>query len=324
MRTIAFFVAVSACCGQTTLSQYLALTSAQQTSIQQLNSDYASYLDKQNHQLAGINSQISQLYSSGSPDPAALGSLYVQEEMIRRDIAAHLSTLQTQAAAQLTNAQAGLVQQLGNSIVLQPLASDAACAFLMRQVPNPVSRSPFSGVTVFTTLNQTTGAIGYATFVLLQPYVPPAPTGTFCGSSMFPISIREYLSVTDTQVAALAAASAAYNDYYAKQQDQMNDLYVNIRDETAKPSPDPAALGFFYAQLAAIGKSISQEQADLQQQGQAVLTDAQKTALKKLQDAAALEPMAQAAETCNLLVQPPGTSQTVAIYDPVRPSGCQL
>jgi hypothetical protein len=315
MRYLTIVLFASACFGQTSLTQYLGLTSAQQTAIRKLNSDYASYLDAQTRQLIGFSGQLAQLYAKESVDPAALGKLYVQSEMVQRDIASHLATLQAQTAAQLTGAQAGLIAALGDAIVLQPLAQDAACAFLAPQ-------TQWFDSTAFNTNPYVASAkLGSVYSAILSPYpfVPPAPSGTFCGSPVFPISIREYLSVTNTQVAALASASAAYNDYYAKQQDQMNDLYVNIRDETAKPSPDPAVLGFFYSQLANLGKSIQQEQAGLQQQAQAALSDAQKTTLKKLQDTAALAPIAQQAGICNLLLPPPGTNAAIFLY-----GNCQL
>ena len=314
MRFVLIPILFAASCSGQTLTDYFSLTSAQRTSITQLNRDYSTYLNGQQQQISTLNQQLQQLYTGGTPDPLQLGNRYVQIEMINRDEAAHLSTLQTQVAAQLTSAQAALIPALSQSITLAPLASDAACGFLMNQTSPALSLAGFLlGYPYLTVPNQWFNISG-APF----PVIPPAPSGTFCGSSTFPVSIREYMSVTDAQVAALAAASASYNDYYIKMQDQMNDLYVNIRDETAKPSPDPATLGLFYTSLAAIGQNITNQGAVLRQQALAFLSDSQKATLKTLEDSSALQQTAIQAIACNMMVTPPGSSPTYISYN------CQL
>ena len=297
MRWIITIFFVSSCYGQN-LKQYLSLTDAQAASIVKLNSDYGVYVSGEQSRLNTINQELAGLYKAGSPDPTQLGPRYVEIEAIRRDMAAHLSALQGQVAAQLTAAQAGLVQMLSASITLQALVRDATCAYLIDPQPNPYFISTSA---IFATR---TGAFAPVTL----PYVPPAPVATFCGSSEFPISVRQYLSITDSQVAALVAASASYNDYYAKQQDQIADLDVNIRDETAKPSPDPSVLGTYYSELAAVGQSIQHQGAAIRQQARGLLSPQQMATLKTLQDSAALQPIVSQGESCNLVVPPPGSS----------------
>ena len=304
---------LASCFGQTaTLTQYLNLSTAQKTAITKLTSDYAIYLRGQESQRNTLNQQLAQFYAAGSPDPVQIGTLYVQIEMINRDEAAHQSTLAAQIAAQLTSAQAALIPPLSQSITLTPLFQDASCGFLMSYT-SPVGFGV--GILGVPTYAQRSGDFS---FISNLPYIPPAPSATFCGSQVFPISIREYLSLTDAQISALANASAGYNSYYAKMQDQTNDLSINIRDETAKPSPDPAALGFFYASLASIGQNIQNQGIALRQQALTLLSDPQKATLKSLQDSAALQPLAYQALVCGLLSQPPGSGTIYAA------AGCQL
>ena len=306
-------------CAQTVISNnplgsYLGLTKIQENWILQLNQDYASYLKTVFDQLNTIDQSISQLYAQGVPGPSALGNLYLNQQAIRKDMTEHQTRLVNQTVEQLTSAQVALLSKLGESITLQPLAQDAACAFLMPAVSNTVPAAVMRS-----------GDFSYSGSATSVPSVPPAPSGAFCGSTEFPISIRELLGITDAQVAAVAAASAAYNDYYGKQLGRMNDLAVNIEDETGKESPDPAALGFFYSQLAAIGRDVQKKQADLQQQAQILLSNAQKAELKKITDSAALLPVAQRASYCHLLAAPSGTnSLPLEFLVLVGASSCQF
>jgi hypothetical protein len=299
----------------TTLKGYLRLSSQQAAAISQLNSDYNTYLSAQNAQLDSLNRQLSNLYSNPVLDSFSIGVRYVAIENVNRDMAAHVSTLQKQVAAQLTPAQASLLSALSNSIVLQPLAQDAQCAFLA-----------VTGEGTF----ETVGYAGFGTIPIFDgivyasgPYIPPAPTGTFCGSSQFPIDVREYFSIADAQVSAFLAASASYNDYYARQQNRMADLQVQIRDETAKPSPDPTVLGMYYVQLSQVGQDIQKQAATLSKNASAVLTADQTAKLSTLQNAVALQSTASQAIQCNLVSIPPGISSSwIASYS--GGPGCQL
>ncbi len=144
------------------------------------------------------------------------------------------------------------------------------------------------------------------------PYVPPAPSGTFCSSSTFPVSVRQYLSLTDTQVGNLATASANYNDYYARQQNRMTELQFEIRDETAKDVPDPNALGLRYAELEAIGQDIQTQSTALRTNARKSLTSSQTAALKVLQDANNLQGVISQAAACHLLTLPPGVNYSTS------------
>jgi hypothetical protein len=298
--------------GQTsTLKEYLSLTSQQLAAVSQLNSDYSTYLSAQNAQLDSLNRQLLSLYGNPVLDSFSIGVRYVAIENVNRDMAAHLSTLQKQVAAQLTPAQAALLPALSNSIVLQPLAQDAQCAFLA-----------ITGGFTFTQIPSN----GFADFLLWfapPPYISSGPTGAFCGSSQFPIDVREYFSIADAQVSAFLAASASYNDYYARQQNRMADLQVQIRDETAKPSPDPTVLGMYYVQLSQVRLDLQKQAAALSKSASAVLTADQTAKLNTLQNAVALQSTAWQAIQCNLISTPPGISSSwIASYS--GGPGCQL
>jgi Spy/CpxP family protein refolding chaperone len=303
MRLALGFLFVASCFAQSpALQQYVGLTSPQAGAISKLNSDFQGYVSTKQQRANTLSQELGLLYSKPAPDPNQVGVRYVELESIRRDLAAQLSTLQNQAAAQLTAAQAAAVQNLKAAAEARPLVSDAQCGFLL----DPVSSSQG-----FSTSQVITGLLGVPGLPLAisdpLPAIPPAPSGTFCGSSIYPISVHQYLNLTDAQILTMFNASAAYNDYYARRQDRIADLYVGIRDETAKPSPDPVALGALYAELAAIGQDIQSQGSQLSQTARSVLTTQQATQLKTLQSSLALQPLVYEAESLNLLVLAPGT-----------------
>jgi len=303
----------SSCLGQTTLRQYLNLTNAQATAIVNLNQSYNQYWSSQQQQVDAINNQLSILLTKPAPDPQTLGSLAMQLEMIRRDDVSKQARLQQQVAAQLTAAQVGTVQTLTTAATLQPLVSDAACAYLVKQsfsywfttqwfatqVPTLALRSgDFSFISLFP----------YVAPAL--PYVPPAPTGSFCGSQVFPISVREYLSLTDSQIAALYAASAAYNDFYVRQQNRLADLNQQIAALRVAGNVDPVVLGQPYAEIARIGQTITDKSNQLRDAALTQLTPAQAAQVTTLQQAQDLNNnnLIYTATGCGLLVLPAASS----------------
>ncbi len=297
MRHMLLFCAATCLAQQPSLTQFLNLTPAQVTAMQQLNTAYYSYLSTENNRVGTVDFELYSLYDSPPPDPNQLGPRYVELEAIRRDIAAHSTALQQQLAPQLTAAQRTAIQTLNTAVTLQPLISAGQCAFLLdAAAPN-------------VWFNSAQFAISGDFSVLVGsyiPYLPAPPTASFCGSNVFPIAVREYLGLSDGQVSAIFNASAAYSDYYARQQNAIADLQVQIRDETTKPSPDPSVLGMKYVQLAAIGQDLRDRDTQLRQSARATLTPAQMTQLSILQTAVTLAPLITAAESCNLLVPTPG------------------
>ena len=312
MRLIVLvLLSVSVCLGQTqALRQYLGLTDPQAAAISKLNSDYQQYSSTKQQRIGTVNNELANLYASPSPDPGELGARYLELEAIRRDIAAQLATLQAQAAAQLSAAQVSKIQNLNAAAILQPLISDAQCGFLVDPLP---AFADFLLGGVISTVPVTVARVGYFSWsgaigFMTLPYIPLAPTASFCGSAVVPISVRTYLSLTDAQVSTIFFASASYNDYYVRRQDRISDVNIEIRDETAKPSPDPAALGVRYAELESIGQDIQNAGTQLRQTARATLTPQQSAQLKILQDDLALQPVTAQAQACGLLVLAPGTA----------------
>lgn len=300
-----------ACLGQTTLRQYLSLTDPQVSTIRKLNSDYNQVINGKQNRSYVVQQELSRLFGTPNLDPRELGVRYVELEMIRRDEAAQLSAEQKQVQAALNPAQMTAVQNLGSAVALSDLARDAGCAYL---ADTPTYGSHWFDTSSFALLSFSVNTGNPFPYFPL-PYIPPAPTGTFCGSATFPASVRDFLSLTDAQVAGLFAASAAYNDFYLRQQNRMNDLNVEIRDISAQDAPDPVQLGLRYAELARIGSAITAMGAQLRDSARGLLTPAQSAKLKTLQDTVAARDVIQAAQGCGLLIPAPsGNSPNYSLY----------
>jgi hypothetical protein len=293
LRLILFTVLATCCSGQSvTLTKYLSLTSQQATIIAKLNADQDAYVSTQNLQLNALQQQLGSLYDSPVPDPFAIGSRYVSIENINRDIAAKAATLKTQVAAKLTPAQIALLPGLGASLVLRPLAQDAECGFLLPPTGGLI-------ILVSSTINDPNDSLGWFRQIL--------PSPSTCGTSQFPIDVREYFNITDSQVSAFLSARASYNDYSQRQQNRTADLQVQIRDETAKASPDPNALGMLYVQLQAVNQEMVMQAAQYTKSAQAVLSADQTAKLTALQNTVALQSAAYQAMSCNMLTAPPAS-----------------
>src|SRR5207253_10017325 len=88
-----------------------------------------------------------------------------------------------------------------------------------------------------------------------------------------------------------------------------------IADETAKPSPDPMALGIRYFELETLRRQIETRQKDTLTQIQALLSADQKTKLNTLQQALSLYSTACTAVNLNMMT-PPTRSTQIPIAGP--------
>ena len=275
---LAIFLLAASCFGQTTLRQYLNLSGAQVSSIVQLNQAYltASFANLTNTNT--LKNELSGLLTIPATDPKDLGDRAVAIEYLRRDQAAMQSALQTAIANLLTPAQMTLVQNLIASSILLPLAADASCAYLVEAQ-----------------------VIGVLTLVPTLAAKAPA-----CKPSIFPISVREYLSLSNAQIAAIYQASDAYNDLSARRQNRIADLNQQIQTSPA----DPTVLGLAYLEIASIKKELIASAANLRAAAMAQLTPEQQAKLKPLQDAQDLQDsgVIAAALNCNIAVLPVGSS----------------
>jgi len=276
-KFLAFLLGVGACQAQTSLAQYLNLTGAQRSSILNLNGAYNSDWSDQRFKLLNAQFLLGQLAEQPGADQLQLGRLAVNSETIRRDQVSKQLALRKQLDSLLTPTQVAVVQNLASSAVLVPLANDAACAYLVSPaIPQFVGLAGF----LLGAIDQPATPAPVAFSV---PDIPPAPTGSFCGSSQFPISVREYLALTDAQVASLFSASASYNDFYARKQNRLTDINLAIADLTASPAADSTALGSLYIEMAQIGQQIKQKAAQLRDAALSQLSSTQSAQVKTLQ-----------------------------------------
>ncbi len=303
-----FLIAVlsaSGCWGQSDLRQRLGLSDSQAVAIAKLNQDYNTYWFARQQLVDSVNQELAMIAAVPVPDAREIGTRAVELEVIRRDRVEKQNILRGQVAAQLTAAQITSVNGLMAAFTLQPLVSDAACAYL-------VNGNPYSSRWFDTTATAFPSSLGIPGLLLSGPplpYIPPAPTASFCNSDLFPISVRDYLTLTEAQIASIYAASAAYNDFYARRQNRLMELRLEIQDLTSRGNTDPIPLGLRYAEMAQIGRDLDVKSAQLRDAARTVLTAAQTVKLKALQDAqAVLESNAvNYAVGCNLLQLPPGS-----------------
>ena len=304
--TACIVAASAACFGQSTSAPSFPLAPSQVAAIQQLDADYNKVWDGEQQRIARLGSELIDLVSQQNPDPRELGSRAVSLELIRRERAAAQTVVQAKIAALLTDSQTAALKALVSSVSLQPLADDAACAFLLPQAPNR-----WFDVQYPTAI---TGALSFNPFpfyyVSALPYIPPAPTGSFCGSQIFPISVRQYLSLTDAQVAYLYSASADYNDFYARKQNRLTELQLEITDLTTTPNVDPVVLGSRYVEMTQISQQLQAKAVQVRDAAQTQLTPAQSARLKTLKDAQDLlaSGLPNRLINCNILVLPEGSS----------------
>src|SRR6266542_696023 len=104
-----------------------------------------------------------------------------------------------------------------------------------------------------------------------------------------------------------AVSFAQVNTDYFQFEQQKNARAAQVQSEIAleivKPSLDPMSIGLRYVELEAIRRELTDRRKQLSDNLQGVLTADQRTKLKALTDAMALQPMIAAAQCENLLPQ---------------------
>jgi len=131
--------------------------------------------------------------------------------------------------------------------------------------------------------------------------------------ALFPVQLKQYLALSDDQVARIGNVSQQVYTLEASKIQRQAQLQIEIAQETAKPVPDPTALGTRYAELESIRRDLDALQKNLTQQLQAVLGADQKAKLATLQQALSLYSTACSAVSINLLTPP-----TTFVVDPSR------
>ncbi len=287
------------------LKDIFSLMPDQVQKISALFADYNSFASGKNARMLELNRDLANQFGQTALDAVRIGADYAEAESIRRDLAAKEASYRTQWRATLTPAQQMQYQTLLNGITLQPLLSEAGCAFLVDNVSfSFTSGAPVPTIAVCSG-DFSSFALGFP-FILL-PDIPSPPRANFCGSPVFPLALREYLNPTDVQVAALVQANADYRDIYERRQQRIADVQTEIRDENAKERPDPMALGVRYVELQLLSRDLQSQANQLRQRARAALTGDQASRLRALEDLAASGPSLSVLQGCGLLVAPPGS-----------------
>lgn len=281
--------------GQSSLKEFLSLTSAQTIQVQQLNATFDQFTSNKQQRRFQVQQELDAEYAKALPDARSLGERYLELDGITREIAEARTGLEVKVAALLTEAQKSLLRKISVSIVQQNLIRDAGCGYLTDAVPFPAAGAlrPYFGA-----VNSGLSISG----ILLGDFT----TGSLGCTSDYPISIREYLALSDAQINVILNRIAVYQNLYSRKQDRIADLQVEIRDETAKPVPDPTALGVRYAELIGISQEVRALGSQAGTASRALLTVAQLAKLQALMDANSLSNYILPAESCHFIAPLPG------------------
>jgi len=146
---------------------------------------------------------------------------------------------------------------------------------------------------------------------LPQTIIPNPP------SSLFPSDLRQYLSLTDSQVAAIVQMTADYNQAASTKQQRTLQLQNEIGDLDRQDPLDPMAIGVRYAEIESIRRDLANQLTALRGKLRTSFTDGQQAKLKALDDARKLQPVIIEAQCGNLLDIGPLTPYFGPI--PIRP-----
>ena len=113
--------------------------------------------------------------------------------------------------------------------------------------------------------------------------------------------IREYLALTETQMVKISDQNNEFARWSAGRSQRMYEVQFEIGVETAREPLDPAGLGVRYAEVEAIRREIAERSKKLVVENVAVLTPAQVTKLKALEEAMKLVPVNNEAQSVSLL-----------------------
>lgn len=260
------------------LKEYLAITNEQANQIVALNSAYTVYAAGKAQRVAQVRGEIAAETAKDPLDPAALGVRYAELEAIRRDLADRQTGVRQKAVALLTDPQRARLKNLDDASKLQPVVTQAQSANLIDTppvtglpVPTSIIRDPFPGTPI--------------------PFFPP--------------ELKTYLELTEQQAQTVASLNSVYSQDTYESTLRSAQLQREIQNETAKPVIDPMALGSLYAELEYMQRDLRRERAEVRKSTLVVLTDAQRSKLTALDDAAKLQPRVNDAVCENLLAPAP-------------------
>jgi hypothetical protein len=269
------------------LKQYLNLTDAEVSFIQQSSADYNQLASTKQVRIAELQNEIAAETQKDQPDPMALGVRYAEIESIRRDLTNQLAALRDKLRASIDDAQRSKLTALNDARNLQPIVVDAQCEDLLDpSVPNGILRYAPT-----------------ATFIIGDFSMSLGPNGLSCYLSSLPRELSQYLTLSNDQADTITGLNSNYQKQTDSRQQNISQLQAQIAQETAQDTLDPVALGTLYAQVETIRRNIANELVTLRNNARAALNDTQRVKLNILDDARKLQPLATEA-TCQNLLDP--------------------
>lgn len=148
----------------------------------------------------------------------------------------------------------------------------------------------------------------FAGAVLAQMMPNPGPGMPVIG---VPPQLQAYLELAPDQVVAIARQNGALARFQAEKYRRAAEVQRELREEMARQNLDPMAIGLRYVELEAIEREIRAEREKTIAEIQKVLTAAQKTKLRTLEDALRSYPTACEAANFNLMPLPVVPQQIV-------------
>ena len=133
--------------------------------------------------------------------------------------------------------------------------------------------------------------------------------------------LREYLDVSTPQLEAIGRLNQEHDEWTWTKQLRLAQVQREIWQERDRTSPDPAALGVRMLEVEAICRELAARVTDLRARLTALLTEAQRTKLRTLQEALRLVPAIQQAQTVKLLDGPYVTYSGATFIREAIPSG---
>jgi hypothetical protein len=147
----------------------------------------------------------------------------------------------------------------------------------------------------------------------------PTPAPVFL--PRFPESLKIYLGLNDTQITRILQFNTDYFQFEQQKNARAAQVQGEIALEIVKPSLDPMSIGLRYVELEAIRRELTDRRKQLSDNLQGVLTADQRTKLKTLTEAMALQPVIAAAQCENLLPQQPPFPANVIPASRISPIG---
>ncbi len=122
--------------------------------------------------------------------------------------------------------------------------------------------------------------------------------------SRFPLALKQYLELTDLQVAEIENRNTRLEQFRVEKQQRQFAVQIEIAQETARASVDAMAIGVRYLEIETIRRELEAEAKKAVEEVQARLTAAQKVRLSMLEEVLRQTDTACSAVSWNLMTMP--------------------